>query len=135
MNSRLTDLPLSGKTLPLDDRLQVFFLPAVQYLPHSACQRQGRAFGTDSPYPNPLQCAGSLGSCLQISRMGHSTLAELTGGLGCFTEMKVLGTGGIVRRGECREGSALRGAQQEGTPKGPSRKTCTDAMDEPWKHF
>lgn len=89
MNSRLTDLSLSGKTLTLNDPLQVFFLPAVQHLPHATDQRHGSAFSVDFPYPKPLPCAGSLSSCLQISRMGHCTLAELTGGLGHFAEKKV----------------------------------------------
>lgn len=56
------------------------------------------------------------------------------GCLGHFPEMKVLGTHGMVRQGEHREDSVLGGAQQEGTPKGPSRQTCTDTVDDPWKH-
>lgn len=97
MNFVLRDLPHSGKMLALNNHSQVIiFLPAEQYLSHSSRQSQGGAFSTDSPYPKPLPCTGSLGSCLQISRMSHSTLAEFTGVFGRSTEMKVLGTGNEV---------------------------------------
>lgn len=49
----------------------------------------------DSPCHKALRCAGSLGSRLAGWVTAH--LAELRGGLGLFTEMKDLGTEGVVR--------------------------------------
>lgn len=88
----------------------------MHYLIHSACQRQGRGFGMNLPYPKILGCAGSLGSCLKISRLGHSTL-------GYFTEMEILGTEAWLDRG-AHGGLCPRGTTQEGILKG-LRETCT----------
>lgn len=86
--------------------------------------------------PNPCDAPAAWAAACEIRRMGHSTLAELMGGLGGgVTEMQVLGTGGVVRGGERREGSAFGGTRQEGTPKGLLRETCTGATGEPWKHL
>lgn len=94
MSSRLTDLPPSGKTLPLDDHSQVFFptrsaaLAPLRLPEARSAFRQGAAL---TPYPPNVPAAWK--DACRLAGWGHGTSAELTGGLEGFTEVKVWGTG------------------------------------------